>query len=167
MAASQFQIIVGAIDNGAPDTNANDPSGCAQTFEVQSVTAHPNFNYELNNNDVAIITLTSAIDLGSKTCACTLCLKNRQPNVGEKCIVSGYGFDNANLTREYPLRRWGFRKMFYGLLLVVSNTPIPLKWVAQTIISEDNVAVCPVFANAAGTAETDTSLFICKRTARL
>ncbi|GAV05390.1 hypothetical protein RvY_15531-2 [Ramazzottius varieornatus] len=141
MSASQFQIVVGAIDNGAPDTNANDPTGCAQTFEVQSITAHPDFNYELNNNDVAIITLASAIDLSSKTCACTLCLKNRQPNVEEKCIVSGYGFDNANLT--------------------LSNTPIPLKWVAQTIISEDDVAACPVFANAAGTAETDTSLFIC------
>ena len=100
MQASQFQIIVGAIDNGAPDTNANDPTGCAQTIQVQSITAYPSFNFELSNNDVALITLSTAIDLSNKQCACTLCLENRQPNVGERCIVSGYGFDKPSLNSK-------------------------------------------------------------------
>ncbi|XP_055346538.1 melanization protease 1-like [Paramacrobiotus metropolitanus] len=140
---SSIQVVVGAVNSGAPATNVNDPTGCAQTFTAESLIIHPAYNHELNDNDIAIITLTTAINVDQKPCACTLCFSARQPTVGEQCAVTGYGIEMALLNFTVPRRN-----------------PVPLKWVAQTIVNQGATNKCPAFPNSAG-AITNLTMKFC------
>ncbi|OQV22554.1 putative Transmembrane protease serine 9 [Hypsibius exemplaris] len=130
-----LQVTVGALNDAAPDSNTLDPSGCAQTFSVAAAVIHPQYNDGTNDNDLAVLTLTSPIDIKGKACACALCLKSLQPGVGEKCVVSKFGS---------------------GL-----RTPSPLKWITQMVVSQSNVTVCPVFQDANSGAMTDVKNYLC------
>ncbi|OWA55605.1 hypothetical protein BV898_19992, partial [Hypsibius exemplaris] len=88
-----------------------------------------------------VLTLSTAIDIQNKACACIICLTDRVPTVGERCIMSGYGYENAANT--------------------LPRDPIPLKWVNQTI-NQQNTATsgnCAVFQDTDGT-ETDVNNFM-------
>ena len=68
-----------------------DLTGCAESYAVDHSAVHPAYNYDLNDNDIAILVLTRAIDLNRKSCACPVCLSSRVPQPGEWCVVSGFG----------------------------------------------------------------------------
>ncbi|XP_055346535.1 transmembrane protease serine 9-like [Paramacrobiotus metropolitanus] len=93
-----IQVIVGALDSNAPASNADDFIECAETFNVSTYIFHPDYDDALANNDIAIVTVASPIDVDHKPCVCVLCFSSRQPSVGETCAITGYGANE--LTEE-------------------------------------------------------------------
>ncbi|OWA50217.1 putative Transmembrane protease serine 6 [Hypsibius exemplaris] len=85
------------------DTNEG-ATGCQKDFQVLKVTAHYGYlrqqvSTRINsNNDIALLTLDSAIDFANSPCACLLCLKNQVPAVGDQCIAGGLGIQNTDGT---------------------------------------------------------------------
>ncbi|GAV05389.1 hypothetical protein RvY_15531-1 [Ramazzottius varieornatus] len=142
--ASSIFVTVGAMDSGAPTTNANDPTGCAQEYTVTRTITYPTFQYPTSDDDLALLILSEAIDLQGKPCACTICLPNRIPAVGETCVMSGYGNEIANSSAIGP------------------RDPIPLKWVVQTILQQNTATSgsCAFFVDDSG-ASTNLTNFIC------
>ena len=73
-----------------------DQTGCAEKFTIQNSIVHPAYNYDLNDNDIAVLTLNRPIDFDKKVCACRICLSSRLPQPSEWCVVSGYGEESSN-----------------------------------------------------------------------
>ncbi|XP_055330224.1 protein masquerade-like [Paramacrobiotus metropolitanus] len=136
--ASAYTVIVGAVDSNAPTSNRQDPTGCAQTYTVESVLLHPGYVFATDDNDIGILTLSSAIDLANKPCACSICLTNRVPAFNETCVMSGYGVENNG--NSYP-------KAF------------TLKWIRQKIIPQSNSCVRFCLENTC----TNISNFLCSQ----
>lgn len=82
---------IGAMNRNFNQFNpGSDSTGCAQNLEVSHIITHPDYDQQTGDNDVALIILAKTIDM-RKPCACRLCLRDRQPNVGDICVVSGTG----------------------------------------------------------------------------
>ncbi|OWA52588.1 hypothetical protein BV898_17038 [Hypsibius exemplaris] len=143
IAASAIFVTVGAINDNAPASNANDPLQCAQEYTVQTVTVHPQFAYSTNDNDIALLTLSAPIDIQNKPCACTLCLTDRVPQRNEVCVMSGYGEETNDGT--------------------ALRNPVPLKWVKQTIQQQGGVSstLCASFTDPSGSRQTNLANFLC------
>ncbi|XP_055347995.1 transmembrane protease serine 9-like [Paramacrobiotus metropolitanus] len=172
---SRIQVVVGALDSDAPASNVYDPTHCAQTFTVKSATTHPAYNDTVKDNDIGIITLTTAINVDQKPCACTLCFSSRQPAVGEMCAVTGFGF--PDFTDGGALVCWDpINKVYYlaGVIAVVDdfcifnlhgnqNTKVALylQWISDNALSGDinvfpNPTVTPPTTVPPGTTNTPT-----------
>uniref|UniRef100_A0A2C9JLA3 Peptidase S1 domain-containing protein n=1 Tax=Biomphalaria glabrata TaxID=6526 RepID=A0A2C9JLA3_BIOGL len=73
--------------------------GTEQVFEVSvpdGVSQHPGFSFQNQTNDIAILTLSTPIDL-SRICAKPVCLNpNFQVTSGQQCQIAGWGllFEN-------------------------------------------------------------------------
>ncbi|KAF5283000.1 hypothetical protein FQA39_LY04871 [Lamprigera yunnana] len=68
------------------------PSQLGTRLSVSAVTIHPNFNINTLFNDIAILTLTTAIAPLPQTLINTVCLPSAgQSFVGQICTVSGWG----------------------------------------------------------------------------
>ncbi|XP_055334058.1 uncharacterized protein LOC129585418 [Paramacrobiotus metropolitanus] len=116
--------------------------GCSRTYNVVSGVAHPDYDTGTDDNDIAILVLTEAIDFRRHdACACRLCLSRHVPQVGDKCITSGFGDEVDSELGDPP------------------RDVIPLKYVVQTILpaSYDN---CAYVASPTGEI-TDLDLFLC------
>ena len=179
LAASAFQIVVGTV-HGVSEDHLHSAGDCSETFKLASVTAHPGFNDNTNDNDLAILTLASPIDVERKACACTLCLKSRQPRVGESCVVSGVGAEVTNIIgtswsnteilysrsdiQPLPLAKCGLWTFCWVMKLCVFIDPLEpmaLKWARQTVVSQTNTTTCPVFQDANTGAITNTNDYYC------
>lgn len=68
-----------------------DRTGCAQNIRVSKVITHPDYDQQVGSNDIAVLILSSNIDIENKACACALCLRNQVPAKDELCVVSGVG----------------------------------------------------------------------------
>ncbi|KAH9490161.1 hypothetical protein Btru_051229 [Bulinus truncatus] len=90
--ASSITATVGEYD-------ASVVEGTEQVFEidmVNGVAVNPNFNYDDKTNDIAVLTLTTPIDL-TKICATPVCLDpTYQVTSGQKCQIAGWGLLNEN-----------------------------------------------------------------------
>lgn len=76
--------------------SGSSPAICAETVQVSKIIRHPDFNPVLLDNDIALILLSSPIDLTNKPCACSLCLKEKSPSVDEFCMISGSNGDDEH-----------------------------------------------------------------------
>ena len=85
----RFKVQTGAMRS---TTNAQTPDGisdgCAQEFNVIRIVINSRFNRNSNENDIAILTVDDDIDF-SQPCVCPICLRPKNPRVGEICSVSG------------------------------------------------------------------------------
>ncbi|XP_055333788.1 transmembrane protease serine 9-like isoform X2 [Paramacrobiotus metropolitanus] len=144
--ANRFLVTIGAITR---DTNGetllpNYVQGCAWNYNVSLSIPHPDFDSSVQDNDLALLILSEPINFRRRgACACKLCLSKQIPEVGDKCIVSGFGdevdleFDNVTAPRE----------------------AIPLKYVQQTILQSSYDHCGYIFLN--NHTYTNLDLFLC------
>ncbi|XP_011188230.1 phenoloxidase-activating factor 2 [Zeugodacus cucurbitae] len=95
IATSSFKVRVGEWD--AASTSEPIP---AQDLAIASVFIHPNFNPTNLQNDVAIIRLSSAVSLMTKSTVGTVCLPTTT-FVGQTCYVAGWGKNDFGPTGAY------------------------------------------------------------------
>ncbi|XP_055333783.1 transmembrane protease serine 9-like [Paramacrobiotus metropolitanus] len=118
--------------------------GCARSYSVNLTIPHPNFDIDTLDNDMAIMILNEPIDFRlHAACACPLCLNRQIPQVGDKCITSGWG-DEIDLSSG---------------TVAPPRQDIPLKYVLQTI-RPSNYTTC-AFQQAATGQVTDLDLYLC------
>lgn len=78
-----------------------DSTGCAVSFFIERSVIHPEYDYDLNDNDIAILILAGGIDFEKRPCACTACLSLRIPQPAEWCVVSGFGEESNDGFSKY------------------------------------------------------------------
>ena len=73
-------------------------SGNEETFGVRRITQHPQYMYESDNNDIAIMEMTSSASYGSYINRICLPQQNEILPVGTICYLSGdYFYDIATI----------------------------------------------------------------------
>ncbi|OQV21427.1 putative Tryptase-2 [Hypsibius exemplaris] len=144
----RVSVVVGGSNRDIGEPYGRDFTGCAETYAIERSVVHPAYNYDLNDNDIAILILARPIDLDRKTCACAICLNSRLPQPAEWCVVSGFG-EESNDGRT-------------------DRSPVPLKWTQLQIRPNDYSGSCAFnsFARtAAGPGQrTNIDLFVCAGT---
>ncbi|KAH9490176.1 Serine protease 56, partial [Bulinus truncatus] len=95
--ASSITATVGEYD-------ASVVEGTEQVFEidmVNGIAVNPNFNYDDKTNDIAVLTLTTPIDL-TRICAKAVCLDHTyHVTSGQKCQIAGWGLLNVDIIINY------------------------------------------------------------------
>ena len=76
------------VGDEVADTNS---PRCVEIFPVDLVVPHPDYDINLEDNDIGLLVLSREIDLVGKPCACKLCMKDKEPRAGDVCVVAGYG----------------------------------------------------------------------------
>ncbi|OWA55151.1 putative CUB and peptidase domain-containing protein 1 [Hypsibius exemplaris] len=99
--ASIMRVRIGPKDSNT--LQSAKPVGCEKEFRVARIVPHEAYRQTLigqdfnnGNNDIALLTLTADIDFEDHPCACLLCLEDKVPEVGAKCIASGVGNQQEN-----------------------------------------------------------------------
>ncbi|XP_055341683.1 cationic trypsin-3-like [Paramacrobiotus metropolitanus] len=138
-------VVVGGMNRDVGEVYGHDTTGCAEPFGIQQSIVHPNYNYDLNDNDIGILILNRPIDLDHKPCACSACLTARTPQVAEWCVVSGYGEESSDGSND--------------------RDPVPLKWTQLQIRHQDYSGSCAFNSFPArggfGGQRTNLDLFLC------
>ncbi|OQV16140.1 putative Transmembrane protease serine 6 [Hypsibius exemplaris] len=89
--ANQVTVVTGALKSDARPKD--DPSGCSESYSVTKLTPHPQYDPKTVENDIAVLTLDREISFVDKPCQCLVCLENREPKVGDLCLISGTGLE--------------------------------------------------------------------------
>ena len=79
------------IQNLAEDDNS-------QTGIVAKITVHPDFNSDTLENDIAILTLATAVDPSSTTGLCCVSYNTSLPTVGQHAVVIGWEYTSGSDT---------------------------------------------------------------------
>ncbi|OQV22691.1 putative Transmembrane protease serine 9 [Hypsibius exemplaris] len=87
--AKAVTVVTGALKSSA--TPEDDKSGCSDSYSVTKLTIHPEYNPKTAENDIAVMTLDRPISFVNKSCQCLICIEDREPPVGDVCLVSGTG----------------------------------------------------------------------------
>lgn len=64
---------------------------CSEIFAADFILPHPSYDRDLEDNDIGLVILEKRIDFARKSCACKLCIKDKEPSVGDLCVVAGDG----------------------------------------------------------------------------
>ncbi|XP_055906265.1 phenoloxidase-activating factor 2 isoform X2 [Eupeodes corollae] len=92
---SSYKVRLGEWD--AASTRETIP---AEDFTISNVYVHPNFNKDNLQNDIAILRLSTLINLGQKSTIGTVCLPT-STFVGQRCYVAGWGKNDFGPTGVY------------------------------------------------------------------
>lgn len=92
---SSYKVRLGEWD--AASTRESIP---AEDITISNVFVHPNFNKDNLQNDIAILRLSSLVNLGQKPTIGTVCLPIKS-FVGERCFVSGWGKNDFGQLGQY------------------------------------------------------------------
>ncbi|OQV21036.1 putative Transmembrane protease serine 9 [Hypsibius exemplaris] len=131
---------IGAMNRNFNQFNPGvDATNCAVNINAARIVTHPDYDQQTGDNDVALIILSSPIDM-KKSCACSLCLRDQSPSVGDVCVVSGTGDETDG----------GKGNRF----------PVPLKWVRVAVLENNGGGNCAV-GTASDGRRTDLNNFIC------
>ncbi|GAU96266.1 hypothetical protein RvY_07736 [Ramazzottius varieornatus] len=141
---ARVTVIVGGMNRDVGEPYGVDQTGCAEKFGIQQSIVHPAYNYDLNDNDIAVLTLSRAIDFERKPCACSICLSTRLPQPSEWCVVSGFGEESNNGKND--------------------RNPVPLKWTQLQMRNNDYSGNCAFNSFTRGSRagqRTNVDLFVC------
>ncbi|OQV11946.1 putative Tryptase beta-2 [Hypsibius exemplaris] len=112
--AKNVRVRTGSLKSDAIPTD--DETGCATQYTVKTITLHPQYDKSRNINDIAVLTLNKAMSFEDKPCQCTACIEDREPTVGDVCIVSGTGNEFTDDTNPS-------RPMKYVNVTILENVP--------------------------------------------
>ncbi|GAU91346.1 hypothetical protein RvY_03616-2 [Ramazzottius varieornatus] len=117
-----------------------DSTGCAENMAVSRVVTHPNYDQQTGDNDIGIMVLSRNIEFSKRNCACTICLRDQSPSVGDVCVVSGTGDEGDGGTGN--------------------RFPVPLKFVRVAVLQQTTSGHC-AFSRAPDGRTTNLDNFIC------
>ncbi|XP_055346836.1 serine protease 55-like isoform X2 [Paramacrobiotus metropolitanus] len=81
---------------------------CVEIYLAEFILPHPSYDIGLEDNDIALVVLNSEIKLAEKDCACKLCIKDKEPQIGQSCVVAGDGrtreINGGDITAAEPMK---------------------------------------------------------------
>ncbi|XP_055334054.1 transmembrane protease serine 9-like [Paramacrobiotus metropolitanus] len=117
---------------------------CSREYAVKETFVHPEYNITTLNHDVAVLILSEPIDFRlHSACACKMCLTQKVPQPGDRCVASGFGMESIidfNYTIPDPPRSY-----------------VPLKYVQQIIAPKE---AC-LQIDPESKTDTDFNIVIC------